>query len=446
MFRFFIVSLIICYSTIEITAQNTKDRVKSLYPTADEVEWVRFFRGRMNDINDVMIALGSNGKEYRGIMKYFRSNEEFRVGGMVNGKDLMLFEQDTLGMQTGKIIGTIDDFEGIKAEWRNFNNTLGGSMALIPYPTEPQYPTYCGDNKWIRLYSGKIGEEVVDFILARGTNYRVEGLAYFKNQQKSYSVEGELTNYNRDILLEIKTNDYNVLGEIKGRVDFKTDSIAGTFTDDKGRTFDCSIKKGLTLTVGCIEYADFYTEMEITFPKTRSIKFNEMLNAYIQEWLGTSRSYTAQFREQMKRPTPALRASLRSYFWCDVEYFSADFISGKATHTNTWEDGYLGYSFNFDFKNNEKITLETLFKENSNYQSFINQYIQQEMKKRPFYSDATFQRWVKSAKFLHFTIRREGLNFISDFNSIFGEQHCTIPYSELEPFLKKESVISFLYE
>jgi hypothetical protein len=66
------------------------------------------------------------------------------------------------------------------------------------------------------------------------------------------------------------------------------------------------------------------------------------------------------------------------------------------------------------------------------------------MKKRSFYSDATFQKWIKTEKFEYFTIRKDGLNFISNFNSIFGEQNCTIPYSELKDYLKAESSISFL--
>lgn len=435
---------ILLLSFIEITAQSTKERVQSLFSTEGEVESVRFFRGRMNDVNDVMIALGTNGKEYRGIMKFLRSNAEFRVSGQVKGKELILLETDTFGNSTGRITGTIDDFEGIKAKWTNINRTLGGSMILIPYPTEPEYPTYCGDNKWIRLYSGKIGGEKVDFLLSRGTNFNINGLAYFHKQDKSYAVEGSLANYNRDISLELRDNNYNSFGKITGKVDFKTDNIAATFQDLNDRTFESTIKKETTISVGCIEYADFITEMEVTYPKTRNIKFNEILNEYIQEWLKTSRAYTNQYKEQMKRPNSTIRASLRSYFWCNVEYFSDTIISGKATHVNTWESDYNGYAFNFDFKKNEKITLESIFKPKSGYQKFIIGYIQKEMKKRSFYSDATFQKWIKTEKFEYFTIRKDGLNFISNFNSIFGEQNCTIPYSELKDYLKAESSISFL--
>ncbi len=437
-----LIAVLFILSTLNADAQDTKARVQAMF--MDSTATVQFYRGRMNDINDVLITLGSDGREYKGIMKFFRSNAEFRVTGTVKGKTLHLIERDSFYSMTGKITGTIDNFEGIKADWINYDNSVGGKMHLIPYPTEPEYPTYCGDNKWIRIYSGKIGDEVVDFILSRGTNFQVEGLAYFQKQNRSYRVEGEITNYNRDIALKLRGNDYKDIGKISGKIDFKTDNIEATFTDLNARTFNSTIKKVETISMGCIEYADFISEMEVTYPKTRSIKFNEMLNGHIQDWLATARTYTRQYRGQFARPTAKMRASLRSYYWCDVDYYSDRIISGKATYTNTWENGYQGYAFNFDFKNNKTIELKDIFKEGTGYEAFIQKYVRTALKKRPFFTDPAFQVWLKKETFPYFTIRKEGINFISGFNAIFGEQNCTIPYSELKPYLKAESAINFL--
>lgn len=430
--------------TFSVEAQSTEERVQTLFEGTDSAKTIKFFRGRLNDINDVMIALGSNGREYKGIMKYLRSNEEFIVDGKVQGKTLNLSERDKSGNLTGIITGTIEKFEGITAEWFNHDRTIGADLRLIPYRVEPKYPTYCGDNKWIRVYDGMIGDEYVQFILKRGNGFRVDGLAYFENLDKTYSVEGVLTNYNRDIELEIQDNNLNGLGIIKGKVDFKTDNIEGKFKNDRGEIQSSHLKKGKTLSVGCIEYADFISEMEVTYPKTRSLKFNAMLNDYIQDWLKTSREYTRQYKKQMSNPEPELRASLRSYFWCDIDYFSNSIISGKATHTNTWEKGYDSYVFNFDFNSNKVIALEDIFKSGSDYKKFIDDYIQQEMKLRPFASDEIFQKWMRTASFPYFTIRKDGINFTSAFNAIFGEQHCTIPFENLKPYLKADSPVATL--
>ena len=214
--------------------------------------------------------------------------------------------------------------------------------------------------------------------------------------------------------------------------------------DDKDEKSISVLTKDQTISVGCIEYADFISEIEVTYPKTRNLKFNKMLNDYVQSWLKTSRAYTKQYKTQMKTLKPEMRASLRSYFWSDIHYFSNSIISGKATHTNTWENGYDSYSFNFDFENNQEITLEDIFQSGSDYDTFIKDYIQAEMKERPFWKEPMFQKWLTTAQFDYFTIRKEGINFISEFNTLFGEQNCTISYEDLKPYLKESSVVTTL--
>lgn len=435
-----IIILLFILLTFDANAQSIKERVKAMF--SDSTATVQMFRGRMNDMNDVFIALGSDGTDYKGIMKYFRSETEFLLEGRVNDKTLSLTEKDTLGQRTGQIQGTIDEFEGIKAEWNTYGKKVGFSMQLIPYTYEPVYPTYCGDNKWIRAYTGLIGDEVVDFILERGANFQIDGTAYFNNQKKSYTIRGDLTNYQRNISLELTDNNYNIIGKIEAEVNFSSENIKGTFTDSNKHTFDCSFSKGETISMGCSEFADFATAMFVTYPKTKNVKFNEWMNEYIQDWQSSARAYTRQFQQQMPRLTPFMRASLRSYFWFDLSFYSSQLISGKATHTNTWESGYQGQSFTFDFTNNKRITLVDIFDKNSNYQQFIKDYIRKDLENRNYYNEPAFQKWLINAKFEHFTILQEGINFSSDFNSLFGAQHCTIPYEDLKPFLKKESVVN----
>ena len=66
------------------------------------------------------------------------------------------------------------------------------------------------------------------------------------------------------------------------------------------------------------------------------------------------------------------------------------------------------------------------------------------MKERPFWKEPMFQKWLTTAQFDYFTIRKEGINFISEFNTLFGEQNCTIPYEDLKPYLKESSVVTTL--
>ena len=92
------------------------------------------------------------------------------------------------------------------------------------------------------------------------------------------------------------------------------------------------------------------------------------------------------------------------------------------------------------------IELEDILQSGSDYDTFIKNYIQSAMEKRPFSKEPMFQKWFSEATFEYFTIRKEGINFISEFNSIYGEQHCTISYEELKPYLKEDSVVTNLLD
>ena len=57
------------FLSLGIQSQTTEERVNSFFEEEKPIECFKFFRGRMNDVNDVMIALGSNGKG-----EYFDNN------------------------------------------------------------------------------------------------------------------------------------------------------------------------------------------------------------------------------------------------------------------------------------------------------------------------------------------------------------------------------------
>ena len=99
-----IIIVLFIISTLNADAQDTKARVQAMF--LDSTVTVQFYRGRMNDINDVLITLGSDGREYKGIMKFFRSNAEFRVTGIVKDKTLHLIERDSFNSMTGHIYTT----------------------------------------------------------------------------------------------------------------------------------------------------------------------------------------------------------------------------------------------------------------------------------------------------------------------------------------------------
>lgn len=441
--KYLLTSLLIIGIQLMALGQPMEQRVRALFEQGTTLSWLNHFKGRMNDVNDVAITLASDGKKCKGYLWFLRSKAAFRVEGTIQDTVLNLTEYDSSGVVTGSILGSIKNFDGISADWFNYDKSLGEHIELLPTSKEPRYPGYCGDNKWIHRYEGIIRNEAVEMILRRGNNGQLQGVIYFAKDKLSYDIDGELSNYGRNIRLNIKDLNWNDKGKIIASIDF-SDKIKGEFISPRGTASSCDFNPQIKLPVGCMEYADFMTKTEVSYPKTRNQQFNDKIRRRVEGWLASARAYTTQYAEQIPIKTPFYRSRMRSYCWYEIYYLSEQLISGMVTMTNTWTKEYENFTFNFNFSDNTALSQSRLFQENLDYSTFIQDYIKKEIQNRPFYNDSEFLNWIQNEKFSYFTIRKEGLDFSTGFNSIYGTQHVIIPYAALKPYLKENSPISHL--
>lgn len=438
--RKWILLIIGILGSIQLSAQDIESTVRAMFDDASKVKWIEHYRGRLSDINDVAMTLGYDGTTYQGVLWYLRSGTKFQVKGKISSDSLLLTEYDSTGLATGLIEGLLEEYEGFKGNWFTLDKNLGESLEMIPSASEPKYAGYCGDNKWVHKYKGTLGDEEVEMILRRGNNGYIKGTVYYEKENKTYSAEGELLNHEREIFLEIKDVNWNEKAIIEAKIDFSSYQISGKVIIH-GLEKDCDLPLKEKLSVGCMEYADFSTKAEVTFPRTANEDFNENIHNQVQDWLTTSQAYTKKFNGSQGAFTAAQRLSLRSYCWYEIEHFNDNFISGKIIHTNSWDSDYQGFSFNYNLVNNQSVTLDSLFKEGFDYQLFIDSFIKSEIKKRPFYGDGYFEVWIQSQQFEYFNFRREGLVFSTNFNGIYGEQQVTIPYEMIKEYLRDLSML-----
>jgi len=416
---------------------DAKDYVKSLFENQAEIQWVKHYKGRIDDLNDVAITLGFDGTDCKGRLTYLRSNTHFNLNGFIEDGTMFLQELDQQNKVSGVLAGKIAG-KTINGSWRNFDGSLGGNLSLIETKKIVKFPSYCGDNKWIRKYQGKIASEDWEILLQKESSNQLTGLIFHKKKNTSYSIKGNV-DANDNFTLKAKNQKGQIIETFVGQLE--QDQL--TIGTKKSKKITLPPFDGLT--VGCVEYADYATGYDITFPKTTNADFNKQMNEETNAWIKACRNHLLKVKKQTTSLDPKIRAAERGFAWGEVEYFSKNVISGFMTFSNTWTPGQKLIAFNFDFENDRMLHLEDIFEKKKDYQKYIRNYIKKEIKDHQLYADSDFKQWVKKSDFSYFTIRKDGICFSTKYSMLYGRQSVIIPFQQLQPFLKK-SFITMMME
>ena len=412
------------------------DRERAVYQQFNKpskIQWIRHYQGRIDDLNDIAMTLAYDGKSCRGALIYLRSQEKFKLVGDIDKNMLQLEEVDANGQISGHIAAELSK-EGIIGEWTNHDRTIGGHLLLHQKEQAIEYPSYCGDNKWIHLYKGTIGSEAIDLILQKTGNQKLRGIAHVHHQGKSYPMVGD---YHLDGQFEIFLQDDNghSAGRMVGQFNQSTRLEAQHIGHD-GKRNSCQLNLIDALGVECMEYADYISTYDVTYPKTQSPAFNRWITQLTDEWVAECYAYAQRVKAQSGTIRPDQRASVRAYAWTDIDFYDGQLISGTFFHCSTWSNDYEGQAFNFDLQEGKAIQLSELFIKDFDHQAFVRQYIHDTIDQHALYRDFQFREWLSSASFPYFSIRRKGINFSTAFNPIYGQQHITIPYTQLNRYLQ----------
>ncbi|MEM1319148.1 MAG: hypothetical protein AAGG75_02765 [Bacteroidota bacterium] len=430
----------------QLAFSQSTDREKAVYALFDKpgkIKWLRHYKGRIDDLNDITMTLAYTGKHCRGVMVYLRSKQEFRLEGNIKDGLLSLKEIDPQGEVSGHIKAEITELH-IVGEWSNFDYSIGGILDMHQVESEVIVPTYCGNNKWIYHYNGSLLGGDSELILQKESEERLRGILYYKTSQKTYYLQGDLDENNL-FVLTIKDEHAQMKGTLTGSL-VEAHTLNATFEAPNGQQGLATYKLSEEILVGCVEFADYMSSYDITYPKTQHRRFNDWMDRVTGEWVYACRAYVEEVQQLNPEPAPALRAKVRAYAWSDIELLSEEIISGFMTFSNTWSVGLRGQAFNFDLRSGREITLRDLFVEGFDHSRFLKDYLNENIDKHRLYRDAKYRQWLATAMFPHFTIHREGISFCTNFDATYGQQRITIPFSELSPYLHRSNPVRHLYQ
>lgn len=425
---------LILLSPIFCLGQKTDatDYVKSLFENQSKIQWIKHYKGRIDDLNDISITLGFDGIDARGKLTYLRSNTTFDLLGFVEDGQIYLQELDAYAKVSGTLSGNITG-KNINGNWKNFDGSRGGNLSLKETDKPVKFPSYCGDNKWIRKYEGRVASNPIEILLQKESSERLSGLVFYKNKNISYHFKGNVDK-DDNFTLKVKNQKGQIVETFVGSL--QQDQL--TIGSKKSKKITLTPTDGLT--IGCVEYADYATGYDITFPKTTNATFNKQMDEETNAWIKACRNHLLKVKKQSTSAEPKMRAAERGFAWTEIEFFSKNVISGFMTFSNTWTPGQKLISFNFDLQNDQMLYLEDIFENKKDYRKYIKNYIKKEIKSHQLYSDSDFKKWIKKNNFSYFTIRRDGICFSTKYSMLYGRQSVTIPFRQLQPFLKKKFI------
>jgi hypothetical protein len=441
--HFIILLITLCGFLQSSSAQSDiseEARVSSLFPEGD-IQWIKYYKGRMDDLSDIRISLGYDGAFCRGVMTYLRSGESFTLEGQLRKDTLIVSELDDNEATTGHLKGVFKgkNFSGL---WNNFNNTIGGiQVSLQETDSPPQYPSFCGDNKWVHYYRAGFEDNEFEIIIQKSSFGTVRGVGFSKKDKQSFHLKGTFDELQNQMIFTLKNQNNEKLGVMNLKMK-SINEFSGSFQNKEGKKLFGDALRADNLGIGCLEYADYVASYDVTYPKKdEDSAFNLWMQTVIADWFKETQKFINDVRMDNIDNVPEIRAVARAYSWCDMDYYSNEVISGFMHFGNSWTKGRSERPFIFDLRTGKEITKNDLFKPNTNVDEVIQKYILEQLPNNTLASDEQFVAWINTQTFSNVTVRKEGLAFSTEANGTFGRQSIIVPLKLLSPFLNPKTSV-----
>ena len=415
---------------------------KALFNENTKLKWVKDFKGRINNYNDIALAIAYDGWLCKGVIQHVRSGEQFSLDGILEKNQLILKEIDANGNISGYLKGSYEK-NTFNGNWSNFDNSVGSPIHFRQFESKSLVPSFCGNDKWLRHYTATFGKQAIEIFIQKGEEDRVSGIVFFKQEKKSLNATG---NWSKETGLHLQLRDNygkNFAKIIAPKISQK--ELKGSIIYNQKDFINCKFKLSGKLGVGCIEQSDYLSNYDLIFPKTSNAVFNNWIESLVTEEAKNLSKIGNQAIAQKASFTPEDRYQNRSNGWFEVGFFDENLISGILFLESTIKSPNA-VSVNFDLKNNRLILFEDIFREEYDRNYFVENVIRWELTKHERYStDPAFRQWIKSVDFPQMILLKNGLHFSTNFNPIYGRQGITIPYEKLKSFVKKDSWVDFSF-
>jgi len=424
-------------ATVPYAVRDTA--IAKLFEKPADIQWVKTFKGRLDDASVVDISLGFDGYSCRGYMAYAKSRIRFRLEGYFDTlSGFQLEERDMSRGLTGYLIGAYSN-RRITAEWTNHDRSLGSRIEAEEVAPGQSLTVNCSDNKWSSRYITRYNNARCDMVLVRSHNGALDGFLWVEADNKTYRLKGDINldgNYEMEALLP----NGKVAGLLQGNIKPGQNTDCNWIGSGEKRTFKFTLKDHFLS--GCYEYADYATSYDALYPRTPCTGCNTWLDQQVTGWVNRCKTTLSEKKTAL---TPANRSTQRASAWSEIACWTENIFSGYFSFSETWNPLIDGVSYNFDLRTGKPITFVELFNKGFDAKTWLADYAKRESPKLPaFAGDPQYREWLDKEGFPLFTLRRDGLEISTLFHPSYGRQALLVPYSSLKPYMRKDNPVADL--
>jgi len=391
-------------------------KVKALFEEEKNEVTVDFFHGRLDGMEEIVIAMACDKKDCRGVLRYVRSKEELILKGLMRKEEIYFNEYNNFGKISGQITAKKVDNE-LTGWWSSNNEDIYFDFELEKVNTAPVEAAPCGQKNWIKHFSSvnSNARMLIQNIEGRG----VSGNLYLEKSGPGFQLAGSVTNAGY-YELDIYELDKSIGTLVCGFSDQENQKVIFKWNDKKDDQINFNQTENFEF--GCVDHGDFIGSYSITYPIANNDDFNAC----------------------NPRLGPHLRASLQAVAWTEVNFYDGKIISGIINFLNNWSRENKTVAFIFDLERGVLYDQGNLVVQGEELAKLILK--EKEILKKKYNHNKSFCTWVDNQAFDLINIRHNGISFESSFHSVFGKEKIVVPFDSLTPYLLTSEALTLLKE
>lgn len=407
-----------------------------MFGTLQQGVWINHYAGIGTEGDSFVFTLGHNAKEYKGILQNISRGESYITEGKYLAEHARLILQDSTYELMGFLYGEVKP-AGMLVQLLDKRKEKGRYIEFEKINRDGFKILDCPSHVWYKSFNGIMDRNPVFIQLQKEKDQRIFGTISVPTKLTGYTILGTCDD-SRCQHMDLRVYDYfgERFKEYKSKVLSSKKIQAEEFYANKFQIFeDWNLENNYNFHCKNIRLPAL--KMYAQYIKINDRFFDPWIESFITKWTEQVISFYQPGAIQEQRDAIANM---------DIDWISAEWVSGIFKFTEPWSDEERSLPFTFDRRLGRIISLEECFDKDFDHRLFFNEFIASKKKEMIAANNSNrFKAYLDLEYFGLWTLRPEGLCFTSEFNSVWGMRKIIIPYTLLQEHIRRSGPLKKLF-